>query len=293
MKDYTDMDFLKYTMDETIRARQEGKELVVSDFIKQMPTIEMPNYIFRNAGGDRFTNNSSEWGLDKKGISAGAAYADLDNDGDMDLIVSNTNDYASVYKNNSDVIEKNNYIKIKLKGEPKNSYGIGSKVVVYSKDKKYFQEQMPVRGFQSSVDPVLNFGLGKNKTIDSVLVIWPNNRSQKLTNVKVNQLLSIDVKNALESNKFIPVPASGMYFSNTSSLNYTHVENQFNDFTIQTLLPNYLSRQGPCMAKADLNRDGREDLFIGGAAGQPLSSTTMTRSALTGARSSAISSSSG
>lgn len=268
VKDYTDMDFLKYTMDQTIRARQIGKEVAVTEFIEKMPTIVMPNYIFRNAGNDRFTNKNIEWGLDKKGISSGAAYADLDNDGDMDLIVNNTNDYASVYKNNSETIEKNNYVKIRLKGNPENSYGIGSKVFVYAKGKKYFQEQVPVRGFQSSVDPVLNFGLGKNTAIDSILVVWPNNKSQKVKQIKVNQTVLFDLNNALDGNDFKPSPLPETYFTNTSALNYTHLENQFNDFTIQTLLINYLSRQGPCMAKADLNRDGLEDLFIGGAAGQ-------------------------
>ncbi|MGV3684789.1 MAG: VCBS repeat-containing protein [Daejeonella sp.] len=268
VKDYTDMDFLRYTMDQTIRARQEGKEVAVKDFIEKMPTIVTPNYIFRNTGNDRFEKKNAEWGLSKEGISAGAAYADLDNDGDMDLIVSNTNDYAGIYKNNSETIEKNNYIKIKLKGDPRNSYGIGSKVTVYCKDKKYYQEQIPVRGFQSSVDPVLNFGLGKNTLIDSILIVWPNDQTQKLRSVKVNQTVTLDVKNSGQGDKFLPAP-SDTYFTNTNSINHTHTENHFNDFTVQTLLPNYLSRQGPCMAKADLNRDGLEDIFVGGAAGQP------------------------
>ncbi len=269
VKDYTDMDFLRYTMDQTIRARQEGKEVAVKDFIEKMPTIVTPNYIFQNMGNDRFVKKNTEWGLSKEGISAGAAYADLDNDGDMDLIVSNTNDYAGIYKNNSETLEKNNYVKIKLKGDPKNSYGIGSKVTVYCKDKKYYQEQIPVRGFQSSVDPVLNFGLGKNTVIDSILIVWPNDQTQKLRNVKVNQTVTLDVQNASQGGKFLPEPISDTYFTNTSSINHTHTENHFNDFTVQTLLPNYLSRQGPCMAKADLNRDGLEDIFVGGPAGQP------------------------
>lgn len=268
VKDYTDMDFLKYTMDQTIKAKQEGKETVVKDFIEKMPTIVMPNYAFRNSGNDRFENKNSEWGLDQKGISAGAAYADLDNDGDMDLIVNNTNDYASIYRNNSEKLNKHSFLKVKLTGEKHNSSGIGSKVVLYSGGKQYFQEQIPVRGFQSSIDPVLNFGLGDIKTIDSLKVIWPNDKTQVLKNIKVNQTLALNIKDASETTKFSPIPASDKLLIESPVLTYTHSENQFNDFTVQTLLPNYLSRQGPCMAKADINGDGLEDLFIGGAAGQ-------------------------
>lgn len=268
VKDYTDMDFLKYTMDQTIRSRQEGKEAVVKDFIEKMPTIVIPNYVFRNAGNDRFENKNSEWGLEEKGISAGAAYADLDNDGDLDLVVNNTNDYAAIYKNNSELFNKNNYIRIKLQGNTKNLSGIGAKVTLYCKGEKYFQEQVPVRGFQSSVDQILNFGLGSNTIIDSLLIIWPNDKIQKITNLNVNQTLTAALKNARSNINLAPVSISDKYFTNTSTVNYIHGENQFNDFTVQTLLPNYLSRQGPCMAKADLNGDGREDLFIGGAAGK-------------------------
>ncbi|MFA6945089.1 MAG: VCBS repeat-containing protein [Pedobacter sp.] len=268
VKDYTDMDFLKYTMDETIRSRQEGKEVVAKDFIEKMPSNVIPNYVFRNLGNDRFEKKNADWGMDQKGISAGAVYADLDNDGDPDLVVNNTNDYASVYKNNSDKLSKNSFLRVKLQGDKQNSLGIGAKVVLYAGGKKYFQEQIPVRGFQSSVDPVLNFGLGDHKLVDSLFIIWPNDRSQKMNNVKLNQTLTLDVKNANLDLKFIPVPVGQKYLVSSSLVNYEHVENLFNDFTVQTLLPNYLSRQGPSMAKSDFNGDGKEDLFIGGAAGQ-------------------------
>lgn len=268
VKDYTDMDFLKYTMDQTIKSRQEGKETVVKDFIEKMPTIVMPNYAFRNIGNTRFENKNVDWGLDKSGISAGAAYADLDNDGDMDLIVNNTNDYASIYRNNSEKFNKNSYLKVKLNGAKQNSLGIGSKVVLYSNGKQYFQEQMPVRGFQSSVDPVLNFGLGDIKSIDSLKVIWPNDKGQVLKSVKVNQTLSLNIEDAQIPAKFAPFPDEAKLMTENALFSYSHKENQFNDFTVQTLLPNYLSRQGPLMVKADVNADGLEDIFIGGAAGQ-------------------------
>lgn len=268
VKDYTDMDFLKFTMDQTIKSRQVGKETSVKDYIEKMPTIKMPNYAFQNIGNDRFVKKNIDWGLDQSGISSGAAYADLDNDGDMDLIVSNINDYVSIYRNNSDKIKPNSYLKVKLKGDKNNSLGIGAKVIAYSKGKKFFQEQFLSRGFQSSIDPILNFGLGEIKVLDSLIVIWPNDKIQKLTNVKVNQTLTIDSKNADIELKSMVKDATIPYFSASSPINHPHVENLFNDFTVQTLMPNYLSRQGPCMAKGDVNGDDLDDLFIGGAANQ-------------------------
>lgn len=269
VKDYTDMDFLRYTMDRTIKARQENKDVVLADFIKQMPTIKIPNYIFQNQGNGLFTKKTADWGLDQQGISAGVAYADLDNDGDMDLVVNHTNDYAGIYKNNSESLVKNNYLKIKLEGDKGNERGIGAKVKLYCKDDKYYQEEIPVRGFQSSVDPILNFGVGKHQLVDSIIVIWPNDKMQTLQNVKINQTLIIKLSDAKSNWKFNPKDTVKKYFAANSSLNFIHKENEFNDFTIQGLLLNYLSRQGPCMAKADVNGDGREDLFFGGAKGQP------------------------
>ena len=268
VKDYTDMDFLKYTVDKTIAARQQNKDIVVTDFIADMPTNKIPNYIFQNNGAGTFAKKTKEWGLDQPGVSAGAAYADLDNDGDMDLIVSNTNDFAGIYKNNSNEQLKNNFVKIKLQGDAKNGSGIGTKISLYSGNNKYYQEQFPVRGFQSSVDPVLNFGIGKAAVVDSIEVIWPNDKVQKFTNLKANQTLTVKQQEATGTWKYDTAVTVEKYLSASTLLNFTHKENNFNDFTVQSLLPHYLSRQGPCMAKTDINNDKREDIFIGGAKGQ-------------------------
>ena len=192
VKDYTDMDFMKYSIDRLIRSRNGEKVDGIPEYIGKMPSHGIPKYIYQNNGDETFTKKSKEWGFDKPGISAGAAYADLDNDGDLDLVVNNTNDYAGIYKNNSETLSKNNWLRIHLQGDAKNERGIGAKVKLYCKGQQFFQEESPVRGFQSSTDPVLNFGIGKNSIIDSVLVIWPNDNFQKLSNVKPNQTLTVN-----------------------------------------------------------------------------------------------------
>ncbi len=271
VKDYTDMDFIKYTMDRTLQARGGGQKATVEDFIKRMPDNALSSYFFQNNGDLTFTKKSKDWGLDQNSVSAGAAYADLDNDGAMDLVVNNTNDFAGIFKNNGNTINKANYLRVALHGDAKNGTGIGSKVKVFCKGQQYMQEQFPVRGFQSSVDQVLHFGVGKNTIIDSVIVIWPDDRMQKLLQVKVNQTL--DVKLADATGKWVydagekikntylkPVsPPSGMQ----------HREKDFDDFSLQKLLTNYLSKAGPCMAVADVNKDGLADIFFGGGRNQP------------------------
>ena len=267
VKDYTDMDFVKYTVDKVVSARQGKDKESMKNFMNSMPSIEMSGYAFKNLGNGRFEKKTAEWGLDQKGVAAGAAYADLDNDGDMDLVINNTNGFAGIYKNNSEHTAGSNYLKIGLMGTAKNKFGVGSKVTLYCNNNKFFQEEMPVRGFQSSVDPVLNFGIGNNAVVDSITVIWPDDKRQVLKNVKSNQALIIKASDAVANN--YSLPAQQKYFDSASPFGFIHKENDYNDFTRQSLLPNYLSRQGPCVAKADINNDGREDIFIGGAKGQP------------------------
>lgn len=269
VKDYTQMDFLKYSIDRLIRSKHGETVDAIPEYIKKMPTIEIPNFIFQNNGDETFTKKTTEWGMNKPGVSAGAAYADLDNDGDLDLVINNCNNYASIYKNNSEQLVKNNFLKIKLQGGPDNERGIGAKVTLYSNGNKYYQEQIPARGFQSSVDPVLNFGIGQKNFVDSLIVIWPNDKMQTLKNITANQTISINIKDAMAIWVYDSIAIASNYFTLQPAFNFTHTENQFNDFTIQPLLLNYLSRQGPCMAKADVNNDGKEDVFIGGAKGQP------------------------
>ena len=258
-------------MNSVIQAQQGGGQATSErDYINKMPTNETPDYMFQNNGDQTFTNRSNEWGFDQKTVSSGTAYADLDNDGALDLVVNNTNGLAGIYKNNSRTLLNNNYLKIKLIGDSKNTGGIGSKVKLYCGKQQFYQEEFPVRGFQSSVDPVLNFGVGKHTVIDSLLIIWPNDNMQILRNVKPNQLLTLKIADAHAKWHYdTTIIKNEQYFSTDTLNNIVHVENNFNDFTVQSLLPNYLSRQGPCLVVADLNKDGLDDIFFGGAKGQP------------------------
>ncbi|MDB5224331.1 MAG: ASPIC/UnbV domain protein [Chitinophagaceae bacterium] len=266
-RDNTDIEFLKYAMDKSIKIQLGDTAESAAEYISHMPGIKPGSYIYQNAGNDKFVNKIKDWGLEEKIFSNGAIYADLDNDGDMDLVTNNVDDYAGVYKNNSETLNKNNFLKIKLQGEAKNSLGFGAKVYVWKDGKSFYQEENPVRGYCSSVDPVLNFGLGKMENADSVSVIWNDDKQQVLKNVKTNQTLIIKQAEA-NSAWYLPANPEKYFSEMKDSVDFTHVENDFNDFVVQTLLPSYLSRLGPCMATADVNKDGKEDIFAGGAKGQ-------------------------
>ena len=268
--DLNDMDFQEYQTNTIMAQRMGGPGAAVSqkEITDKMPPIVIPNYIYQNTGNCLFANKIKDWGLDQSAVSSGAAYADLNNDGAMDLVVNNINEKAFIYKNNAALLDnQNSWLKVKFKGSPKNAFGIGAKVKVYCKGNLYYQEQFPVRGFQSSVDQVLNFGLGRHNVADSVVIIWPDDRMQKLLAVKAKQILTVKWSDA--PLKWKADTVHQQYFKATKAPGFVHKENDFNDFAVQPLMPNYLSRQGPCLAKADINGDGREDIFVGGAKGQP------------------------
>ncbi|MEP7144346.1 MAG: VCBS repeat-containing protein [Ferruginibacter sp.] len=268
LRDYNNLDFLKYT-GEYLRNNQ-GRVLKSNllELVKKMPASEVRNYGFKNNGDLRFTNKSAEWGLDAISNSNGAAYADLDNDGDLDLVVNNINKPAFVYKNN---IEKNadiGYLKIKLAGEGGNRYGIGAKVQLITSGEQQVQEQQMTRGFQSSVSPELVFGTGKSKKIDSLIITWPGNKRQVITNISSRQQLLLKESDAAIQKRPANVAVKNIFtLISLPPVNYIHHQNNMNDFKRQPLLINPLSYNGPCMVKGDINGDGREDIFIGGSAG--------------------------
>ena len=266
VKDFSDHDFINFMAAKLSKGEKVKSGEPITKILELMPTLKIPNYMFKNNGDGTFKNSTKDWGFDLPILSYGAAYADLDNDGDMDLVVNNTDDYASIYKNNADKIVKNNYLRVVLEGTGQNRNGIGAKIKIYSKENIYFQEQFPVRGYQSSVDMRLNFGLGKINTIDSLLIIWPSDQYQVLTNLPVNNTLVLKEVDAKETYNYVKTLAPTLF--QTSELeNIKHVENPINDFNIQRLLPNYLSRSGPGLVVADVNNDKRKDVFLGNAKG--------------------------
>lgn len=260
-KDYHNQDFRIALR----KKNAQGEAMTIQGVLDMMPSKKLNNYIYKNNGDFTFTKEIKEWGLEDPNFSNGAAYADFDNDGDLDLIVNNVNDGIGLYKNNA----TNNYIKIKLVGSSTNSLGIGAKVYVKNNQSTQFQKLYLTRGFESSVSNILNFGLGENTSIDEVVVEWPDGKTNTLNNVKVNQILEIkhnsSTNQALVNENITPLKNS----INATSLgiNYQHQENDFNDYSVQLLLPQKQSTKGTGITTGDVNGDGLDDFFVGNALG--------------------------
>ncbi len=272
-QDLTDQDYIQFISNEqTVKSIITKDKVDFKQLIDSIPSERIANYMFANAGGLRFENKAAAWGLAEPSHSNGSAYGDLDNDGDLDLVVNNVNMPAFLYRNEADsLLSAHHYLQVVLQGEGKNRYGIGAQVVVKASGATYYLEQMPMRGFQSSVDPRLHFGLGKVSQIDSLQVHWPDGRLSVLTGVGVDQSLTIRqseasvVEQAAERTVSAPLLSQ---LSEGKGIAFVHQENEFVDFDRDRLLFHMLSRQGPCLVKGDVNEDGLEDFFVGGAKGQ-------------------------
>jgi hypothetical protein len=260
--DLSNQDF-RNQMRNNIRNR---KKVSLEQAINMMPSHKLSNYIFKNKQDLTFENTSKQWGLDAKINSNGAVYADLDNDGDLDLIVNNQAEKASVYRNNSN----KSYVTFSLTGPPKNILGIGAVITVFSDGLQQTKQQFVSRGFQSSVSNKLHFGLGENTKIDSVLVDWKNGKSQKITNIKINSNVKIDYKNASE-NGLIESSKNSLFEKINPSeigINYQQKENNFDDFKVQLLLPQKQSEMSSPLVIGDVNNDGLDDFYVGNAKGE-------------------------
>jgi hypothetical protein len=266
--DVTDQDYIVYTADrDNATFFQQNKERSSYELLKKMLVSQpIANYAFLNQRDLRFTNEAYKLGLGEPGFSNGAAYADFDNDGDLDLILNNLNDECSVFRNTSDQ-QKKNFVKIALEGEGKNKFGVGAVVTVYTNGMQQSIQNFPTRGFQSCVEHVLTFGLGGATVVDSVRVVWPNQRMEVVRNVKPNQTLAVaEVKATLPA---LPATKPNTLFANITPevlpTGIRHTENSFVDFDQQRLIPHLLSTEGPKVSVADVNGDGLEDFFMASA----------------------------
>jgi enediyne biosynthesis protein E4 len=283
LRDFTDNDFLKYTVaDEQLAQASKGNlNFKTYDLVRKMPSNKLRNFFFRNEGDLTFSNKSLEWGFNNATISNCAAYADFDNDGDMDLIIGNNNEPVQLYENKANELVRKNYLQIRLKGSGNNTQAIGAKVYVYAKSAPVqLQELFPVRGYQSSSTHTLHFGLGDAATIDSVRIQWPDGSLRTETSVTMNSRIDIEQRaKALHTgSSYVATPDISSNTTSTprfkdvtaaSKLGFTHRENDFVDFKVEVLIPYQLSRSGPALATGDVNGDGLSDVFLGGAIGQP------------------------
>lgn len=258
-------DFFKRKMEEA--EGKEDKRLYVNpmDISKRAPSIKIPNYIFRNEGNLNFSKQTSNWGFDMPSWSQGAAYADFDKDGDLDIVINNMSMPAALYRNTANDKRLNNYINIRLKGYAQNKKAINAKLILRMGEEVQSYEYSPFRGYMSTSECVAHFGLGRNATVEELTVIWPDGRSTTMKDVKANQDLMLDYNKADGQYEFNRQKST--LFNNLPYDQLVHKENEFNDFKREILLPYQTSTLGPVMASADVNGDGLEDFFMGSSSG--------------------------
>ncbi|MBC8770524.1 VCBS repeat-containing protein [Arenibacter sp. BSSL-BM3] len=262
-RDINNQDFFKVP-------KEEMDKLNDLQLTKKLPFEKIRNFAFKNNADLSFKDIGQQWGIDYEGFSNGVAYADLDNDGDLDLVVNNLDDKSIIYENKASDRKLNNFLRVKMNGPKDNAFGLGCKIWLEDNGETQFQELTLTRGFQSSVEPILHFGLGKKNSIDKVRILWQDGKEQILEDVGANQLLAVDYNDAKTKDKFQKEGTKQSFEDITEQvqLKFKHEENPFNDFTYQVLLPHKTSEYGPALAVGDIDNNGLDDIYIGGAYGQ-------------------------
>ncbi len=267
-----DMDFIRFISNEKIQKElSSGKISDFSSLIKELPEKKVPNYFFRNMGNNTFKKSSEEWMSDEATFSHGFVYVDLDNDGDLDLVVNNMDENAGIFENRSSSKKQpNSYLKVDLIGDKRNSLGIGAKIFLYHEGKTQVQEHYLARGYLSSLAPGLHFGTGSFKKIDSVKVIWSNRLAETKYEVKTNSKIDFDIKNAVAFD-YVPEKKTQFLTLRDSLLDHHHIEQSTLEFNREPLIPFGYANQSPRSSVADVNGDGYEDIIFGGGKSQALS----------------------
>lgn len=269
-KDLTNQDFLEYFTSDQEKNRVFSSGFDFQHALSKMPSTPIVSYGFLNQKNLRFKNDASVTGIETPAFSNGASYGDLDNDGDLDLIVNNENMPAFIYRNMTSEKKQASWLKVVLNGEAPNTLGYGARVTVYYDSMQQVIEQMPSRGFQSSVEPVLNFGIGSAKIIDSISVRWPDLKQQTLTNISIDTTIRLQQAEAIQKSVYASPVVNSLFERYTSEAlpnNKVSVENKFIDFDTEKLVPKMLSTEGPKLSVADINGDGLDDFFMGSVAG--------------------------
>ena len=265
-----DLDFIKFISNDQIQKKLNNTKLVDKEALQLMPSGKVRNYVFKGTKNLEFEDKSDRWISNKKGVSGATALGDLDNDGDIDLVVSNINEEVSLYVNQTN--DKSNYLRLKFDYPLPNAFGIGTKVYSYHQGELQFKELYTVRGFQSSSEPVIHFGYGSVQQVDSIKVVWPNMTYQTLKNISVNQQITISPEKTKPFNYESLIKRSSKLFkkvSNDLGINFLHKEDNYTDFNRQKLIPYQTSDRGPAVAIGDLNMDGKEDIYFGGSKFNP------------------------
>lgn len=269
LKRPNDLDYIKYISNNQIKkSREEDAEFIEREALNIMPGGVVPNYFFKGSKNLKFEDRSDKWIKAENSSSNGSAYGDLDNDGDLDLVINNINKPASILKNSAS--NTNNFLKLKFDLQGRNRLGIGTKIYAYDKGVLQYDQLFNSRGFQSSSEPLIHFGFGDENTIDSLVIVWPDGAYEKRENLKTNQSLVLSPSKKLKAGNYSPHNRGKKLFTKIDSLRgftYQHRENSYNDFDRQKTIPYRISDEMPVAAVGDLNNDGLEDIFIGNSRG--------------------------